>query len=387
MNFAPRTILLWTFFLILDFLIAASIAEVWIRAFIPVANICYYHDPILGDMFCPNQKTYGYVQKGYSNIFETNSKGFHDIERHKRKKENTLRIHIYGDSIIAGAGVPINKTIPSLLESYINESKPAIPVEVLNMATAEDSTCAEFTAYKIVGKEFSPDIVICYFMNDFDDNIFETHQRTRSPYYAVNSEGELIFIPPIPVDLTTPWEQFKRSSRLYRLLANKLLSSKLYHDINQQLNKMKYYFHGDLPSHNKSENSFTEYRKKNLAQKAWSITLRILQEFKAAVEKDGATFILVDGTLIKKQQRGGHTNKDLQTFCDKNSIQYIPVYDEYVRLKKDKNKAKYFLEDGHPTVLGNKILSQFLAQKLMEQFLSGKLWLKTHAESQKRKNN
>ena len=375
-----KTIVIWALFLLGDLLIAGGISEAWIRLFIPVTNICYYHDPVLGDMTCPNQQTYGYVEKGYSNILATNSLGFHDIERHKEKQKGTLRIHIYGDSLIGGVGVPLNKTIPSLAETNLNKNDLPMSVEVLNMATAEDSTCAAFTAYKVIGKDFSPDVVICYFMNDFHDNIFETHQRTRSPYYEINPEGELIFVPPLSVDTTTPWEQFKRSSLLYRLLANKLLASKLYHNINQQLNNARYYFRADVNTSNNEGESFAETRKMVLREKGWPTTLRILQEFNAEVEKNGAKFVLVDGTPFEEGFSGGYTNKDLKAFCDKNSIQYIPVYDEYMRLKKDKNKAKYFLEDGHPTILGNEIISQQLAQKLKEQFLSERLWLKTNAK-------
>ncbi len=362
-----KLVLLWTIFLFVDLFIAAGITEVWIRAFIPVKNICYYHDPVLGDMFCPNQETYGYVEKGYANVFINNSLGFHDIERSKEKKSGTTRIHIYGDSLTAAAGVPIDKTIPSLLESYLNKKYPDKSFEVVNMASAEDSTPAEYLTYKTIGRTFSPDIVICYFMNDFHDNIFETHYRTRSPYYGLDKEGNLFFIPPVPVDLTTPWERFKRESLLYRLMANKFLSSKLYHDIGQWQEKAALYFAKEISDKKSITTKVVKDRNYYLRNKAWPVTLKLLQKFNAEVEKNGGIFILVDGYPITVETAGGYTNKTLEEFCKKSSINYIPLYKEYLDFKHAEDEH-YFLLDSHPTSLGNEKLAEELMKKLPEVF-------------------
>ena len=287
MKFSYKVILLWTLFICIDITIAAGVAEVWIRAFIPVKNVCYYHDPVLGDMNCPNQKTYGYVEKGYSNILKTNSSGFHDIERTVIKPKGTLRIQIYGDSLIGGIGVPLNKTIPSQTEYFLKKSKIKQPIEVINLSTAEDSTCAEFKAYQVIGEKYSPDIVICFFMDDFEDNIIETHQRTRSPYYIFDKKGALVFVPPIPVDTTTFWETFKRSSLLYRLLANKLLESKFYNNGMNLLYKIKYSLKHQTEKNTNKEDNFLETKNKVLKNKSWPITLRLIQEFNDSVEKMG----------------------------------------------------------------------------------------------------
>jgi len=364
-------LLLWICFLFFDILIACSIAEIWTRLFIPVQNICYNHDPELGDMRCPNQKTYGYVEKGYSNILLTNSEGFHDIERSKQKNQNTLRIHIYGDSLISGVGVPIDKTIPSLIETYLNKFSFPIPIESLNVATAEDSTCAQLLAYRLIGRKYSPDVVICYFMCDFRDNIFETHQRTRSPYFTLSSDNNLVFVPPVPVDLTTPVERLKRSSLLVRLFANKLLASKFYQDIQGIKDSIS---SGQLLKKKEKSSTYGDVSglvdaklrtEKLLTEKAWPLTILLLQEFKREAEKDGAFFVLVDGKRFTPNTAGKYTNQDLKQFCIGNKILYIPIYEEYEALKTDDNPDKnYFLKDGHPTAMGNEMLSRMLTDKL-----------------------
>lgn len=358
-------LLLWSLFICIDFLIAAGVSELWTRIFIPVDNTCYYHDPVMGDRFCPNQETYGYVEKGYSNIFRSNSQGFHDIERTLQKKENTLRIHIYGDSLTTAEGVPIEYTIPSLIETYINRKQPSITVEVLNMASAEDSTVSQYLTYKYIGKYFTPDIVICYFMSDFHDNIFETHKRTRSPYFEINKNNELVFVPPQPVDDTGMLARIKKSSLLFRLLANKLLESRLYNEVNTLLEKIRFRLNPETTEDNANITDPREARKKVMREKAWPVTLRILQQFQTDVSKHGAHFILIDGRIITDEFGGVYRNKNLQEFCRVNNIPYIPVFQEYEQLRKGKERKKLFFRDGHPNIDGNRRLSAIVAEKLI----------------------
>ena len=368
-----KIFIFWSIFISLDFLIAAGIAEVWIRLFIPVQNVCYNHDPVLGDRNCPNQKTYGYVEPGYSSILETNSDGFHDIERKKDKNKGTLRLQIYGDSLIGGIGVPTNKTIPSLVETYLNTDDASFPVEVMNMAPAEDSTCSQLLTYRLIGKNYSPDVVICHFMCDFRDNMFETHQRTRSPYFTIDKENNLTFVPPVPVDMTKPVERLKKSSLLVRLLANKLLASKFYNDLSRlKDNIISFRFTRKKDDQPTSENqnshrTHQQYVEHLLTEKSWPLTMRILQKFKKEVEEGGGNFILIDGIRFTPNIAGIYTNKDLALFCQGNNITYIPVYDEYLALKKAPPDKNYLLKDDHPTSLGNEILSKIVAEKLNNQ--------------------
>ena len=81
-------------------------------------------------------------------------------------------------------------------------------------------------------------------------------------------------------------------------------------------------------------------------------------------EKDGAFFVLVDGKRFTPNTAGKYTNQDLKQFCIGNKILYIPIYEEYEALKKDNPNKNYFLKDGHPTALGNEMLSKKLTDKL-----------------------
>jgi len=347
-------------------LTSVLIAEMWVRGFVPVQNVCYTHDPILGDTRCPNQTTYGYVETGYSNILRTNHLGFHDVDRLPEKSASKLRILYFGDSLTSGVGVPVDDTIPSVVERALNAAPNPAPAEVLNMAPAEDSTVAQLLVFQRIGKQYHPDVVVCHFMCDFSDNIFETHQRTRSPYFLLTKDDSLEFIPPVPVDLTTPAERLKRSSMLVRLLANKLLASTFYSD----LSRLKDWMRSGWPlsaSHAQGQGPPGSAHQRVydlLSDKSWPLTMRILKEFKKEAEDVGAVFIMIDGCPFLPHTAGKYTNKDLERFCETEGIPYIPVYEEYQGLKDNDLSKAYLLGDGHPTAAGNQRLGETVANKL-----------------------
>lgn len=363
------TCALWSVMITLNGFITLIIGEAWIRCFVPVQNVCYSHDPILGDVRCPNQKTYGYVEKGYSNILITNSQGFHDEEWQQSKSPGIFRILYFGDSLTSGVGVPIQDTIPAVVQKEINKRSP-IPVEVYNMAPAEDSTAAQLLTFQKIGINFEPDMVVCHFMGDFSDNIFETHQRTRSPYFRLTSQDTLELVPPIPVDLTTPVEKLKRNSMLVRLLANKLLASKFLKDLLDTRESLVAILSGPMKNttrkskNQKSSMPQNETTMQLLTEKSWPVTIKMLEVFKEEAERIGASFILIDGNRLLPKTAGKYRNNDLENFCLKENIDYIPIYEEYHDLKENDSLAVYFLKDGHPTSMGNEYLAQIVAQKI-----------------------
>lgn len=366
-----KTISFWCLFILIDLFVAGVIAEGWTRLFIPVKNTCWEMNEELGIKRCPNQTYYGYIENGYSNVSTTNSEGFHDIERKKAKAAGTYRIHVYGDSIIVGDGVPIKDTIPSLLEDFLRSEELPLELEVLNMA-AVDSTSSELVIYEKVGVNYDPDMVICYFMDDFGDNIIETHPKEYYPYHLIGENGELVYVKPVLKDITTPWERVKRSSMLYRLLANKWLESKLYHNMTELGKKLAY--HINRIGGAEEEGAVVdpdEWRRKILIEKSWPLTLRLIELFRDTVEKNGAEFVLVDGKLFNDLNVGTvYSNKDLEAFCKEKNIHYIPVYDLHDKLLFGPDKSEYFFKDNHPTPKGNKELTMVVAEgvrKILEE--------------------
>ena len=357
---------LWVLLILIDCLIVGGISELWIRGFIPVKNIKWCIDSELGNRYAPNQKSCGHVQKGYHNVFVTNSLGFHDIERTRAKAKGVFRIHIYGDSMTANPCVFTDETISAFLEKYLNAAALPIRFEVLNMGPGDDSTSAQILAFEKIGVYFEPDLVICYFMADFADNLLEIHKRKYSAYHRITASGELVYVPPLPKDTPIFFERFKRTSLLYRLLANKFLESKVYHDYLRIYNQLSYAVERNNSRQNYEHiNDYRKYRKKILTRKGWPLTLKLIEHFRDKVEENNAQFLVVDGREFSDNNVSPvYSNKDFEAFCTEKGINYIPGYKELFRLQSSGNSEEHFFVDQHPTALANEKISLFLLEEI-----------------------
>lgn len=349
-------------------LIAGVIGELWIRAFVPAKNICYLSDPVIGAKFCPNQRTYGYVEKGYSNIFATNSLGFHDVERPRHKPPGTFRIQVYGDSMIQGYCVPLEKTIPRLLEKYLNDGSLPYRVEVLNMASGDDGTSCQVMTYQEIGRHLEPDLVISNFMDDFPDNVVKIHGRLYSPYHQLLPDGTLKLIPPTPKDITTLWERFKRHSKLYRHSANRVLESKLYSQLVKIEKNVSAFIRTVRTGRGESRpQDFDTYRKEVCVKESWPVTLSIIEHFDQMVKANGSRFLLLEAAKFYEETVASvYSNDDFEKALEKRGVPYLRVYEEYERINNANDPEKYFFKDSHLKAVGNEEVARFIAAKLRD---------------------
>ncbi len=100
---------------------------------------------------------------------EINSRGLRDYEYSLEKAQGVFRIMILGDSTTLGWGVPLEKSVPKILESELNRA--GLPgyerAEVINAGVGNYNTVQEVTYYQTQGRAFHPDLVILeYFIND-----------------------------------------------------------------------------------------------------------------------------------------------------------------------------------------------------------------------------
>ena len=100
-----------------------------------------------------------------------NAHGLRDREYSLAKPSDVYRIVMLGDSTTLGWGVPLEQTIPKILEAELN----ALPlpgygrVEVLNAGVGNYGTVQEVTHYLTHDRAFEPDLVILqYFINDVE---------------------------------------------------------------------------------------------------------------------------------------------------------------------------------------------------------------------------
>lgn len=101
----------------------------------------------------------------YGVTIQTNSMGFRGAEISLKKDNHVRRILVLGDSLVMGWGVPVEKTIPYLLEQKLNAD--GIEYEVVNLGVGNYNTTMEVELFKKRGLDLDPDMVILvFFVND-----------------------------------------------------------------------------------------------------------------------------------------------------------------------------------------------------------------------------
>jgi hypothetical protein len=358
-----RAILLWALFVAFDLFLVLSVGEVWVRLFIPVKNICYSVHEKIGVMYCENQETYGHVEEGYANRASTNSIGSHDIEREKKRKPGSYRIQVYGDSMVAGMGVPLEKTIPMQLETELNRRIPGADIEVLNMGIGTESTAAQLTAYEEIGREYDSDLVVCMFVDDFGDNVMKLSGNAHAPYFERGQDGQWVYVPPLPKDTSSAMSKFKREwCYLYRLLANNFTESKMYFRYKRW--KAKTLADGGA-------DEYEAARKRLYLEEAWPVTLWLIQRFAEVTRRDGREFVLIDTRTFDDNVGTDYSNEDLEEFCNKNGIPYIALYGVIDEISSPDRRQEFFLVDGHPNVRGNREISRRIAAEITPLIRAG----------------
>jgi len=114
-----------------------------------------------------------------------NSKGLRDREFEYEKKADTFRILTFGDCMVFGWGVPLEKTSSKLLETHLNQTHPNQRFEVLNFGVGNYNTVQEHLLLNAEGWKYQPDMVLLYvFLNDPEP----MYSNTRSNWLLEHSQ-------------------------------------------------------------------------------------------------------------------------------------------------------------------------------------------------------
>ncbi len=169
--------------------------------------------PILGWSFIPNSEHIMTGNHWYAREFaakvKINSHGFRDIERTIEKDENTIRIALIGDSIIAGRQLEFEKTPGQLLEKKLNKivgPKTGKKYEVLNFGVPGYGTDQIFLNWENYVSKFSPDYVFLYI---FERNYLRTisSEWCQRGFLGADNlgDGKCLNVRPLPsIDSSPP---------------------------------------------------------------------------------------------------------------------------------------------------------------------------------------
>lgn len=193
MKRAVRTISLVCF----GITVALLFSELILRAFFDVSTVRYDLDKEIGSMLVPNQRS-RWVNQDYDVEIITNSAGFHDVEHSIEKVKGQYRIVVLGDSFIEGLQVPIENGFTRQLEVELQKKWRDRQVEVINLGLSGLGPAQYYHILKKKGLRYRPDIVIMVVLpdNDFRDSHAGLSGSKFKPYYSIDSNSDLQYLPP-----------------------------------------------------------------------------------------------------------------------------------------------------------------------------------------------
>lgn len=142
-------------------------------------------------------KKYFWFNRGHENDHPIdgyiNNFGWRDNNWTIGKPLNSYRIAVLGDSYVEAFQVETDRTFLALTEKALNNSNKNIKVELMNFGRSGFTQTEELIVLKNEVSQFSPDMVILYFLptNDIETVRFETCHEAR-PYYQLGDDGKLI---------------------------------------------------------------------------------------------------------------------------------------------------------------------------------------------------
>lgn len=267
-------------------------------------------DPGLSHKHAPNSSAHLYGVH-----IKTNSHGLRDREFSYDKPTNIRRILFLGDSLTLGWGVPFDNLFTKLLEKRlknINNQK----TEIINTGVGNYNTKQEFTYYKNEGIKFSPEhVMLLYFINDA-----EPTPKYTDPV-IINDSYFLVFM----------W------SRIKKILGR-------FDSDNNFLNYYSNLYKDNSPGWEVSKKSLLGIR--DLAKKNKSkLTIAVCPELRVLHPK--YPFL--------------EEHKKILSFLKKNNISFIDLLPIFQKRVKNESETWVSLEDSHPNILGNQIITNGIA--------------------------
>lgn len=150
-------------------------------------------DPILGYRNVPGSKYWHYDENDHPITGRINSHGWRDKEWSLKKPQNTYRIAVLGDSMVASWDVESDRTFLALTENQLNHGGNH-KVELMNFGFSNISQAEELLILKNDIIKFSPDMVLLFFFpgNDIYDMSVKTVSHSKRPFFHLSENGELI---------------------------------------------------------------------------------------------------------------------------------------------------------------------------------------------------
>ncbi|MGQ0811536.1 MAG: SGNH/GDSL hydrolase family protein [Nitrospiraceae bacterium] len=205
--------------------VALVLAEILARALHPLSTVEYRMDSEVGPLLAPRQMT-RWVNEDYDAAIVTNSAGFHDVEHTLDKPPNVYRIAVLGDSYIEALQLPIDQGFVQQLEHTISGWSARKRVEVINLGVSGSGPAQYYRILEKKGLAYKPDLVVMAVFpdNDFRDSFQSLSGTVFKPYYVIQEDGTLDYVPPHVSGIGVNLRPLLRRSAVLHLVRRAIVS-------------------------------------------------------------------------------------------------------------------------------------------------------------------
>jgi len=366
-----RAVALSLLAMLIVFFVLFLFAEVMVRGFALFPGPRVTAHPLLGSVMIPGA-TLRLRTPEFDTLTTVNSLGFPDAEHTPSKPAGVLRIAFLGDSFVEAAQVNMQDRFDKLIERSFREQ--GLDVETLNFGVGGFGTDQEYLTYHAFARNFSPDVVVLFFVgNDLRNNIEALEQSPNKPYFTIE-EGVLSYRPP-RFSYNVGLRQLLHKSFILTELANTIVASRKQAAMEHITNLgVPPYFEAYL------DHPPDEY------EQARELTARLITELADDVREDGATFVLVsvplkqqvhpdsDGQFLEqypalKELRYNYSSVDawLRGVATEDGMRFV----ELAQPLKERCIRPCYVVDGHWNAEGIRRVAEVL-QPVMEVEVIGK---------------
>jgi lysophospholipase L1-like esterase len=330
--------------------------------------------------------------RDYGVLVRTNALGMRDRPHAVEPAPGTFRILVLGDSFMEAYQVPLEASLPYLLQ----ERLAARRVEVLNLGVGGYGTAQQLLALEEEGLRYRPDLVVLAFFagNDVHNNsraieaavVGEDAATTYSrPYARARSlTGELEWMPPDWERMAPQIERWRRRkhSRL-EALRRALQPAMVANLVEKAAGRLGVWLADGDPSDPHLGfgwpflREVPDARAAALWQEAWLVTRRLLLEIDRRARGSGARLVLflvpiefqVDPRVLAPVREAHpeldfdplRINRELAAFASEAGIPLLDPTPELAREQAAGRPVYYRVEDHHWNAAGHALVAELLA--------------------------
>jgi hypothetical protein len=334
-----------TFIIALIGLATLAFLEVGVRLIVNSKYPLLRTDPEVGSTHVKNYAGKIWDDSSKSNNYiKTNSLGYIGDEYAIEKPRDTVRIAVFGDSIVEGLQVNYYENFNKILENALNASGSCgKKYEVMNFGVGGTGTFLQYQGYKKIASKFDPDIIFLFFHEDYEDNLAKSNFDLDD--YA--SERRVVGLKSLLLDFELPkflFSKFQVSENFLTILKNI----------------------GLYESNNEIDSLVAETAgRPDQSARFYDYTFYLISRFQGLAEENGSKLVVITypGEKSCQEKDGWRKNEHivkLIDYLDKKKISYLNPSESLFNYKVKYGVCVTFNCDGHLNRDGHEAMAEIL---------------------------